>query len=542
MRKLLCIERKVIAVLLLLLLALAPAMAQNVVQRGDTIPLAVERMPGDIYTWELYNNPNGNFANKTGTAVADGDVEFVGSNIGSSVLVHWIKSGIYFFKVTAIDANGCTNNIKIGRMEVHPLNLPPNATDDVFILNSRVINGDLLYTDNGNGKDNDPDGNAFFIDTNPVVKLNGLTLNPDGSFVYMAEQGFRGDVRFEYRIYDTKRSFSFPATAIIHIVSDMDHDGQIDDSDPDADGDGILNVNEVRPEENWRTVDTDDDRVPNYLDIDSDDDGIVDYYEAKNIVTTIKSVNLDVNNNGVDDAYDIAEIKLIDTDDDLIPDFLDLNSDNDSVPDKIEGHDANSIGIPYRVAKGKDADDDGLDDGYDTVDNGLDALGKNAMGSNAAMQDFDHDGKPDWRDDDDDDDQILTKYEDLNGDGDFSNDDIDYDGYPEYLDFGRECDLFIPNSFSPNDDNIHDFYQIYCINHYPNARLYVFDQLGNKLYDKAHYGNIEFWGSYESSWWCGKPDYGTSSARNKEVDPGTYYYVLDLGNGEVKKGFVFVSY
>ena len=539
-----CIERKVIAVLLLLLLALAPAMAQNVVQRGDTIPLAVERMQGDIYTWELYNNPNGNFANKTGTAVADGDVEFVGSNIGSSVLVHWIKSGIYFFKVTAIDANGCTNNIKIGRMEVHPLNLPPNATDDVFILNSRVINGDLLYTDNGNGKDNDPDGNAFFIDTNPVVRLNGLTLNPDGSFVYMAEQGFRGDVRFEYRIYDTKKSFSFPATAIIHIVSDMDHDGQIDDSDPDADGDGILNVIE-----GGQTTDTDDDGLPNYLDIDSDDDGIVDNFESQSSAGYIAPSNLDDNKNGVDDAYDTAEIIPWHTNDgDGNPDFLDPDSDNDGVSDKIEGHDfiegrdPYSDGKPDHVAKDSDADDDGLDVGYDTVDNGLDALRKNALGSNATMQDSDGDGQPDWRDDDDDDDQILTKYEDLNGDGDFSNDDIDYDGYPEYLDFGRECDLFIPNSFSPNDDNIHDFYQIYCINHYPNARLYVFDQLGNKLYDKAHYGNIEFWGSYESSWWCGKPDYGTSSARNKKVDPGTYYYVLDLGNGEVKKSFLFVSY
>ena len=164
-------------------------------------------------------------------------------------------------------------------------------------------------------------------------------------------------------------------------------------------------------------------------------------------------------------------------------------------------------------------------------------------GSNAAMQDYDGDGMKDWRDDNDDGDEYLTRFEDLNGDGDYSNDVFGHPGHPEYLWLGRDCDLFIPNAFSPNGDNIHDYFQIYCTNDYPNARLYIFDQLGNKLYEKEHYGNLDFWGSYDRAWWDGRTTNRAATTTNGGmVAPGTYYYVLQLGNGDVKKSFVFVSY
>lgn len=118
MIRLLYIARyKALAVLLLLLLALAPAMAQNVVYQGETSTLAVEQKPGDTYEWELYDNGLVNFATVPGNCPATSAI-FVGGNNGASVNVQWIVPGIYFYKVTARDANGCTNNIKIGMMEV----------------------------------------------------------------------------------------------------------------------------------------------------------------------------------------------------------------------------------------------------------------------------------------------------------------------------------------------------------------------------------------------------------------------------------------
>jgi gliding motility-associated-like protein len=159
------------------------------------------------------------------------------------------------------------------------------------------------------------------------------------------------------------------------------------------------------------------------------------------------------------------------------------------------------------------------------------------------MQDFNHDGIKDWRDENDDGDKYLTRFEDLNMDGDWSDDDIGHPGHPEYLYVGRNCELFIPNAFSPNDDNIHDYFQIYCIDSYPNAKIYIFDQQGNLLYEKEHYGNLDFWGSPEHAWWDGRTtNRAATMGSNGKVTPGTYFYVLKLGNGEVKKSYVFISY
>jgi gliding motility-associated-like protein len=468
-----------------------------------------------------------------------GTYKYVWSNNATSQDINDISFGEY--EVTITDDNNClaTKTIKV------PLNNPPVAIDDDYRFSCLALLENLL------ANDFDPDpieqNDYITINTVPLVKplyAQAFRINRDGTFEYLAIPGFNGIDFFVYEISD-KHGQTSTARVTITVVSDFDGDGIADGDDPDADGDGILNIYEALPGQDWLTADADGDGSPNYLDIDADGDGIPDNIEAQDWANYIHPSNIDVNNNGVDDAYDkfqfTTEIIPIDTDGDGIPDFLDADSDNDGVPDYIEGHDLDADGKPDRFAFGRDSDGDGLDDAYDTVLNECNALG-NAVGSNAPMQDFDGDGIPDWRDTDDDNDGYLTKFEDLNGDGDWSNDDLDYDGHPEYLDYGRDCDLFIPDAFSPNGDNIHDYFQIYCINHFPDAKMYIFDQLGNKLFEKAHYGNLDFWLSYDRAWWNGKPEYGPSKARNEIVPPGTYYYVLDLGNGEVKKSYVFISY
>ena len=231
-------------------------------------------------------------------------------------------------------------------------------------------------------------------------------------------------------------------------------------------------------------------------------------------------------------------------DPDGIPDFLDADSDNDGVPDYIEGHDLNADGKADRIPSGKDSDADGLDDAYDIVVNGCN--NGNATASNAPIQEFkgecNPDGIRDWRDNDDDNDDYLTRFEDMNADGDWSNDVTGHIGSPEYLWCGRDCELFIPDAFSPNDDNVHDYFQIYCIESYPNAQMYIFDQVGNKLYEMDHYGNLNVHGTPDRAWWDGTTTNRSATRSGNKVVPGTYYYVLRLGNGEVKKSFVFVSY
>lgn len=461
-----------------------------------------------------------------------GSFSFLWSNAATTEDIKDLSDGLY--TVTVTDENGCTQQ---KQLSVPIPNFPPVAVADTFMTGCNTVSGYLLLNDS------DPEGDPFFLNQVVVVNvLHGtLTLNPaDGSFYYIADVGFAGRDSFQYAIFDANQYQDSKATVTIIIFADADHDGIANDIDPDADGDGILNNTEGS-----LTADADGDGIPNYLDIDSDNDGILDIAEAQTWAGFVLPMYRDTDGDGIDDAFDPDQngvmIVPIDTDSDGIPDFLDSDSDDDGVPDYIEGHDLKAIGKPAHVATGKDSDADGLDDGFDIVVNSCDASG-NITGSNAEMQDFNNDGKPDWRDDNDDGDKYLTKYEDLNADGNWANDDINFDGHPEYLDFGRECDMFIPDAFSPNNDNIHDYFQIYCMQAFPNAKMYIFDQLGNKIFERENYGNLEVWGAPERAWWTGKQELGPGRSRGEMVPPGTYFYVLDLGNKELKKSFVFVSY
>lgn len=109
-------------VVLPLLLALAPAMAQTVVYQGKTTSLSAVQVPGQTYEWEIYSDSTLNFATTPGNCPATA-AKFTGSRFGANVKVQWIAVGIYFFKVTARNAIGCTMNLKIGMLKVIPIDL-----------------------------------------------------------------------------------------------------------------------------------------------------------------------------------------------------------------------------------------------------------------------------------------------------------------------------------------------------------------------------------------------------------------------------------
>jgi gliding motility-associated-like protein len=121
--------------------------------------------------------------------------------------------------------------------------------------------------------------------------------------------------------------------------------------------------------------------------------------------------------------------------------------------------------------------------------------------------------------------------------------DVDCGNIPEYDedDPNNECNLFIPDGFSPNGDGVHDFFQIFCIDKYPDAVMRIFDRAGNKLFEKRHYGNLKYWGSDEEAWWWGKSENKWTLGRDN-LPAGNYLYVLELGNGEVRTGTVMIAY
>nr|WP_299169711.1 gliding motility-associated C-terminal domain-containing protein [uncultured Allomuricauda sp.] len=246
---------------------------------------------------------------------------------------------------------------------------------------------------------------------------------------------------------------------------DTDGDGVPDSVDLDDDNDGILDTTEDPNLDNDNdpltdSLDSDGDGRPDHLDIDSDDDGIPDNVEAQPTNGYIAPNDDDeatyAANDGVNSAY-IGGLTPENTDGIDEPDYLDDDSDNDLVADNNEGNDFNFDGIPDQTYTGTDTDNDGLDDGYEgsDVNDGYDV---NDEIDDPANDLPDTDGTEDvnYRDFDDDGDGIDTPDEDVDGDGDPTNDDTDEDGTPDYLDPNDDVDTDddgVPDSVDLDDDN-----------------------------------------------------------------------------------------
>ncbi len=151
---------------------------------------------------------------------------------------------------------------------------------------------------------------------------------------------------------------------------DSDNDGIPNFSDPTFPGRVDTNVDGVDDR-----FDTDLDSRINMLDLDSDNDGIADVVEAYGVDTDgdgrIDSFNdtdgdgltqnVDINNTGANNTG--TGLGLPNLDGDAVPNFLDLDSDNDGIPDVVEaaGPDANNNGI---IDGFTDANTDGMHDSY----------------------------------------------------------------------------------------------------------------------------------------------------------------------------------
>ena len=483
----------------------------------------------------------------TGSAMYTPDRDFVGEDI--------------FYYEICDDGIPCEPECgqAIVFVTVLPANNPPDAVDDYFEVPCGELFGNVLYGDDfGNGVDSDPDdGDKITVGQTLITPPDSGVFNwldGDGNFEYIPYDGFFGTDSFQYVICDDGIPTSLCDTAWVYItrVPDNDCDGVADTDDIDDDNDGIRDNIEnggYWPEDQMGLIDSDHDGIPDYMDIDSDNDGIPDNIEGQGEHNYIPPTGIDANGDGWDDVYDVTiggvitfDEQLTDTDGDSMPDYLDIDSDNDGVFDMIEGHDADHNGIADVLRWYSDEDHDGLDDAYDTYSGWADY--GNEIGSNAPLQDFDDDGTRDWRDINDEDDDYLTVNEDLNGNGDYSDDDLDLDGYPEYLDTELNCELFIPEGFSPNDDGVHDFFQILCIQKYPNAKLMIFNRNGVKLWEKEHYGNLDVWGTYYDAWWWGTSEHAFTIGRSGGLPAGNYIYVLILndGLGTVKNGTVMLAY
>ncbi len=85
--------------------------------------------------------------------------------------------------------------------------------------------------------------------------------------------------------------------------------------------------------------------------------------------------------------------------------------------------------------------------------------------------------------------------------------------------------IIVYSVFSPNDDGIHDYWEIENIELYPEALVEVYDRMGSMVYRRRNYINSE------------STAFNGYSKDGRRLTSGTYYYVLNLENGdEVFKG------
>lgn len=86
-----------------------------------------------------------------------------------------------------------------------------------------------------------------------------------------------------------------------------------------------------------------------------------------------------------------------------------------------------------------------------------------------------------------------------------------------------ECELFIPNAFSPNGDGTNEVWEISGLSRYRVVRVQVFNRWGDAVFDVPDYS---------------VPWDGTVNGRKLPV--GTYYYVITFENEEPRKGSVSI--
>lgn len=302
------------------------------------------------------------------------------------------------------DNDGIADVVEAGGVDANGDGIIDNYTDpDGDGLSQNVDASSTGAAGSGAGlglPDLDGDGipNMFDLDSDndgiyDVIEAGGTDANNDGrtdTAVLLLRTG--ADTN------NDGRADSYP-------FQNMDRDGRANPYDLDSDGDGISDLREAGyPDSDYNSMldastprhfvypNTDGAGAPDYLDIDSDDDGIPDAIEGLATVHYQFPSGLDVDNDGIDNAYDgingFGAVGIVPNDEDLdgIPDYRDADSDSDGVLDIYEGNDYNLNGVndDHVALTGMDTDGDGLDDYFD-LDNNSPKGTSAYMGNNGSM-------------------------------------------------------------------------------------------------------------------------------------------------------------
>ena len=312
------------------------------------------------------------------------------------------------------DNDGIPDTVESYGVETNGDGLIDNYTDtdnDGFSQNVDANNTGVSGSNVGLGaQDFDADGIPNYLDTDSdndgipdVIEAAGADTNNDGkvdSFTDTNSDGLTDAYTGATALLKTGADISpVNGRADDYPNKNLDRDFRPNAYDLDSDGDGIADVIEAGlPDINfngiidgsigingWSTTvaamgalnlrNTDNSGNPDYLDIDADDDGIPDNIEGQSTAAYKLPTITDTDGDGIMSPYDNSVayggsgIFPYDHDGDGIPDYRDLDTDSDGSPDIKEGNDWNLNGL---------ADENvtltGLDTDGDGLDNRFDSL------------------------------------------------------------------------------------------------------------------------------------------------------------------------
>ena len=303
---------------------------------------------------------------------------------------------------------------------------------------------------------------------------------------------------------ETNNYTSGVATASFIVIEkiDSDLDGITDSYDLDDDNDGILDRDES-------VIDLDGDGLLNSVDLDSDGDGCFDVVEAgfsdddfdgivgtspvvvdsQGLVQQVDaySTPLDQNQNALFDFLEFDQ--LIDLEIYKLPEKIEFNL-NDNILLTFGTNEINALHYQWQKST-----NNGIS--YENLDNNNFTLTINSQYT---------------------DDQTLYRVI------------VDQENFAcaaPYISNSTKLiykDLFIPTGISPDGDGINDYWQIIGIENYPNNSVSIFNRTGVKIFSATNYKND--WNGYYN----GKP-----------IPDGIYFYELNLGANNTKKGFIYVK-
>jgi len=319
-----------------------------------------------------------------------------------------------------------------GRINMFDLDSDNDGIPDVVEANGVDANGDGRID---NFTDTDGDGLSQNVDPNATGANN--------SGIGLGLPNLDGDVMPNFLDLDSDND------GIPDIVEagapDANNNGKVDgfvDANTDGLHDGYINLTallmtgaDVTADgraDNYPNKNLDMDFRPNAYDLDSDGDGIVDVIEAglpdANLNGIVDGV---IGANGWSTTVSVMPaLNLRNTDGIGSHDYLDIDSDEDGIPDNIEGISTAAYAMPTLT----DADGDGLMLPYD---NQPAAYG----GTGITPYDHDGDGTPDYRDMDTDADGLSDRIE---------GNDYNLNGIPD--------DLVTPTGIDTDGDGLDNRY------------------------------------------------------------------------------------